>query len=91
MATTEMVRARIDKDVKDEAVSVLKQMGLTLSDLVRVAVTRVAVEKALPFEIKIPNAETRAAMAEVEAMALSGKGFNNAKELFDVLEQEASR
>jgi len=76
MATTEMVRARIEKSVKDEAASVLKKMGLTLSDLVRVAVTRVAAEKALPFEIKIPNAETRAAMREIEAMMQTGVGFN---------------
>jgi len=90
MAATEVVRARIEKNIKNEAASVLKQMGLTLSDLVRVTVTRVATEKALPFEIKIPNAETRAAMREVEEMMRSGKGFSNAEELFDALEKEAT-
>jgi DNA-damage-inducible protein J len=41
-------------------------MGLSVSDAIRLLLTRVAAEKALPFELKIPNAETRAAMEELE-------------------------
>ena len=63
-AATSVVRARVNEDVKDEASAVLAEMGLTLSDLVRLTVTRVAKDRALPFEIKIPNAETRAAIEE---------------------------
>jgi DNA-damage-inducible protein J len=39
-------------------------MGLSVSDAVRVLLTRVAAEKALPFEVKVPNAKTAAAMQE---------------------------
>jgi DNA-damage-inducible protein J len=70
VATDTTVRARIDSAVKDEAAHVLDAMGLTVSDAIRMMLMRVAAEKALPFEVKIPNAETRAAMAELEA----GKG-----------------
>jgi DNA-damage-inducible protein J len=33
-------------------------MGLTVSDAVRLLLTRVAVEKALPFMVRVPNRET---------------------------------
>jgi DNA-damage-inducible protein J len=64
MAATEMVHVRIDKRVKTRAAKTLAAMGLSVSDAVRVLLTRVATEKALPFEIKVPNAATAAAMQE---------------------------
>lgn len=69
MSTDAVVRARIDGQVKEEAASVLAQMGLTVSDAIRLMLIRVASDRALPFEIKAPNAETRAAMAELESGA----------------------
>ena len=64
MATTEMVHVRIDKRIKTKAAKTLASMGLSVSDAVRVLLTRVAAEKALPFDIKVPNATTAAAMRE---------------------------
>ena len=64
MATTEMVHVRIDKRVKAKATKALATMGLSVSDAVRVLLTRVAAEKALPFEVKAPNPTTAAAMRE---------------------------
>jgi len=64
MASTEMVHVRIDKRVKSKAAKTLSAMGLSVSDAVRVLLTRVAVEKALPFEVKVPRAATAAAMRE---------------------------
>jgi DNA-damage-inducible protein J len=64
MATTEMVHVRIDKQTKARAAEALAAMGLSVSDAVRVLLTRVAAEKALPFEVKAPNATTAAAMQE---------------------------
>ena len=68
MAASAFVRARIDERLKDEAAAVLAEMGLTVSDVVRMTLTRVAKDKALPFELKVPNAETRAAIEESRAM-----------------------
>jgi len=71
MATNAVVRARIDEHIKDEATVVLAVMGLTVSDAFRMLLTRVAHEKALPFEPLIPNAETIEAMREARAGKLA--------------------
>src|SRR3546814_18910762 len=60
MAATAFVRARIDETLKDEAAAVLAELGLTVSDVVRMTLTRVAKDHALPFELKVPTAEKRA-------------------------------
>ena len=62
MASLEMVRARIDADLKREAASALADMGLTVSDAIRLMLIRVATDKALPFEVRTSNATTRAAL-----------------------------
>ncbi len=64
MAANQLVQARIDGAVKEEAASVLAAMGLTVSDAVRLMLTRVAREHALPFDPLIPNAKTIKAMKE---------------------------
>lgn len=67
MAESSIVRARIDERTKNEAAAVLSEIGLTLSDAVRLMLVRVAREKALPFNPLIPNAETVAAMRSLDA------------------------
>ncbi len=64
MPTNALVQARIDRAVKEEAAAVLAAMGLTVSDAVRLMLTKVAQEKALPFEPLIPNEDTIKAMQE---------------------------
>ncbi|MBN8808183.1 MAG: type II toxin-antitoxin system RelB/DinJ family antitoxin [Sphingomonas sp.] len=73
MATNALVQARIDSEVKDEAAAVLKGMGLTLSDAMRLLLVKVAREKTLPFDVRTPNAGTREAMTELDA----GKGVRH--------------
>lgn len=51
MTTSDVVRARIDGHVKEEATAVLAQMGLSVSDAIRMLLTRVAADKALPFDV----------------------------------------
>ena len=55
MATTAFVRARIDETLKNEAAAVLADMGLTVSDVIRIALTKIAKEKALLFVISVDN------------------------------------
>ena len=71
MAANTVVRARIDEHIKEEATVVLAAMGLTVSDAFRIMLTRIAREKALPFEPLIPNEKTITAMRQ----ARSGKGL----------------
>lgn len=67
MAANQIVQARIDGAIKAEAAAVLAAMGLTVSDAVRLMLTRVAREHALPFDPLIPNETTIAAMKEARA------------------------
>jgi DNA-damage-inducible protein J len=67
MAANKLVQARVDGAIKEEAAAVLAAMGLTVSDAVRLLLTRVAREHALPFDPLIPNATTIAAMREARA------------------------
>jgi DNA-damage-inducible protein J len=67
MAANQLIQARIDGAIKAEASAVLAAMGLTVSDAVRLMLTRVAREHALPFDPLIPNATTVAAMREARA------------------------
>jgi DNA-damage-inducible protein J len=64
------VRARIDTKTKARAAEALEAMGLSISDAIRLLMLRIADERRLPFEVKVANAETRAAIAELEV----GKG-----------------
>ncbi len=64
MTENTVVRARIDERTKSEASAVLASIGLTASDAFRMMMTRIAREKALPFEPLVPNEETIAAMRE---------------------------
>jgi DNA-damage-inducible protein J len=64
------VRARIDTNTKERAAEALEAMGLTISDAIRLLMLRVADERRLPFDVKVPSAITRKAIAELE----SGKG-----------------
>ena len=66
-ATDTYVRARIDTATKERAAAALDAMGLSISDAIRLLMRRVAEEGRLPFEIKVPNATTRHAIAELEA------------------------
>ncbi len=56
MAANAVVQTRIDADVKDRASAVLENMGLTVSDVMRIVLTRVAKEGALPAGLTVDAA-----------------------------------
>jgi len=82
MATT-MVHVRVDEKVKEEAAKTLAAMGISVSDAVRMLLVRVAAEKALPFDVKVPNPATVKAMQEADQR--KGKRFKTADALFEEL------
>jgi DNA-damage-inducible protein J len=87
MAANALVQTRINGIVKDEAAAVLATMGLTVSDAVRLMLTRVAHDKALPFEPLVPNAETIAAMEEARR-GTNIKSYKDFKALMADLDAE---
>ena len=68
-----MLHVRIDDDLKARATTALAAMGLTTSDAVRLLFHRIATDQAFPLELKVPNTETRAAMAEATQMIADRK------------------
>lgn len=92
MATTRMVHVRVDEQIKTQAAETLAAMGLSISDAVRVLLMRVVAEKQMPFALKVPNIETRVAMAEADEIACTRRArFSNAAELINDLEKNSSK
>jgi len=73
------VRARIDTATKERAARALEAMGLSISDAIRLLMVRIAEEHRLPFDVKVPNATTKKAVAQLEAG--KGKKFANVDDL----------
>jgi len=80
MTADSVVRARIDSGTKRKAAAALDEMGLSISDAIRLLLLRVADEKRLPFEVKVPNKTTRKAMEELDQG--KGKKFSSVDEMF---------
>ena len=79
------VRSRIEPEIKNRATEVLASCGLNLSDAIRLFLRQVVAQEGLPFEVKAPNAKTRAAMLEARAMKTAK--FDSVDALFDDLEK----
>lgn len=91
-AQTSMLHIRVDDETKEQAAAALNAMGLTVSDAVRLFLRRVVADQAFPLELRVPNAQTRAAMAEAEAIASDHHGrFANADDLSDDLEKNSRK
>lgn len=88
MAATTMIHVRVDEQIKTQAAETLASMGLTVSDAVRVFLTRIVADQELPFAIKAPNASSRAAIAEAGDMIKSRRArFATADALIDDIEK----
>lgn len=88
MAQSSMLHIRVDDETKTQATEALAAMGLSMSDAVRIFLKRVVNDQAFPLELKVPNAETRAAMQEARVMMKARQaGFVSADALFDDLEK----
>jgi len=68
MPANDVVRARIDRRIKEEAAAILGAAGLTISDAFRMMLMRTVADKALPFDPLVPNAES------IEAMKAARRG-----------------
>ena len=87
---TSMLHIRVDDDIKEQATQALSAMGMSVSDAVRLFLHRVVIDQAFPLELKVPNAETIAAMEESRAMMASRRArFTSADELFADLEKNS--
>ncbi len=86
MISETTIRARIDSETKARAAEALGAMGLSISDAIRLLMVRVAHEKKLPFEVRVPNAETQDAIRELAAG--QGHRVRSVDELFAELHRD---
>lgn len=81
MATADTyVRARISSATKRRAAEALGEMGLSVSDAIRLLMLRVAEERRMPFEIKAPKGAVRE-ISVSNSKSVGSKHFNNAEAL----------
>ena len=64
VSKTETIRARVEPEVKRQAESVLKELGLSPTEAIRMFYRQVILRRGLPFAAEIPNAETQAAVRQ---------------------------
>ena len=89
---TSMLHIRVDDDIKAQATEALTAMGLSMSDAVRLFLRRVVVDQAFPLELKVPNAQTRAAVDESRAMMATRRArFATSNALFADLEKNSGQ
>lgn len=83
MSNTAMVRARIEPELKRKAEGILARIGLTSTALIRMLYSEVVLYRGLPFPVRVPNRETRAALRQ----ARLGKGtrYSTPEKLFKAL------
>ena len=87
-SSSSMLHVRLYDDLKAQATEALAAIGLSASDAVRLLFHRIVADQAFPLELKVPNAETRAAMEESRAiMAERRARFSDAEALFEELDK----
>jgi DNA-damage-inducible protein J len=88
-AHSSMLHIRVDDELKAKAGEALAAMGLSVSDAVRLLFHRIAADQAFPLELKVPNAQTREALAEADAMIAARKArFDDGQAMLAALEDE---
>ena len=75
MTKTAMVRARLEPVLKKDAEQVLAEVGLSPAEAIRLFYRQISLHRGLPFEVRVPNAATRAAVND----ARSGKKLKSFK------------
>ena len=82
MAKDAYINARVDRRLKARAEEVLSKVGISTTEAITMLLHQIVLRKGLPFDVRIPTRETKAAMAELDLGA--GEKFDGtAQELFD--------
>ena len=89
MSKTDRVEARIESDLKQAAEAVFSKLGVSPSDAIRIFYKQVELHQGFPFEVRIPNAETLAAIKEVEKHPEHLKGYNSVDQMFEDWDADA--
>ena len=89
MAKTSIINIRTEAETKQKIENLFSQFGITVSDAVNIFFNQALLQGGLPFKVQLPkpNAETLAAMQEVDEMIKTGNGkkYTSVDELFEEL------
>ena len=66
----ETTSIKLDVEIKNRAKEIFKELGITMGEAVNIFLSQVALHKGIPFEVKIPNEETKKAIEDAR------KGIN---------------
>ncbi len=90
MAKTATIHARIEPDLKRQAEAVLGQIGLSTSELITLTYRQLVMRQGLPFDVRIPNAQTARAIAETNAEIENGeaKEFDSVADMMAYLKDD---
>ena len=80
MAKTEMIRARVEPELKREAEQLFSALGLSATEAITLFYKQVTMHRGLPFEVRVPNAETMDALQQ----ANDGEGLTEYTDLQDL-------
>jgi DNA-damage-inducible protein J len=86
MARTATIQARIDPEIKAQAQKILNTLNISLSEAISMYLTQVALQKGIPFELKIPNELTVETLRKSEA-GLELNEVGSVDELFEELDK----
>ena len=64
MAKTEMIRARVEPELKRQAEELFSSLGLSTTEAITLFYKQVTLHQALPFAVRMPNAETVEALEQ---------------------------
>jgi DNA-damage-inducible protein J len=83
MPRTATIQARIDPEVKKDAQAILSKLNISMSEAISLYLTQVALQKGIPFEIKIPNVLT----AETLKKSEDGKELHSVDSVDDLFQE----
>jgi len=83
---TAVVRTRVEPKLKKDANKILNKLGLSESEGVRLLLKSLVLHNGLPYELKIPNLESRKAIEEVDK-GIYSKGYTDIDKMFADLEK----
>ncbi len=64
MAKTEMIRARVEPELKREAEELFSELGLSATEAITLFYRQVTLHRGLPFSVRMPNVETIEALRQ---------------------------
>ncbi|MBW8310333.1 MAG: type II toxin-antitoxin system RelB/DinJ family antitoxin [Candidatus Paracaedibacteraceae bacterium] len=87
---TETVRTRVDPEVKQQATLLFKKLGLTMSDALNLFLHQSICEERIPFEIKLPNAETLEAIKAAQQGDVRETSREEIRKIWDETKEDRS-